>query len=346
MGNNLYFQQKMRFALVAIAAVAIVVASVAYFEHKNVSTGMPAEVVTAWTAWKQTNGRAYGTDSEEKYRMQVFNENYNFVQNFSDDLMKVGLNGFADLTNEEFKKQYVGYKGQQSAQKNVRTLSTADLPDSMDWREHNAVTEVKNQGQCGSCWAFSTTGSMEARYFLAKGTLPRLSEQQFVDCAGGSFGNQGCNGGLMDQAFEYAKTTGIETEEQYGYTGRDGKCSANKDGVKVVSYADVKKNSPSQLKAAVAEGPVSIALDAAGLAFQLYFGGIVRFACGTSLDHGVLIAGYGSSTGILGKTDYWLVKNSWGASWGEKGYLRIENNNKEDNAGVCGLNQSASYPTF
>jgi len=337
----------MKFALVAITAVALVVASVAYFENKTVSTGMPDEVVTAWTSWKQTNGRAYGTDSEEKYRMQVFYENFKFVQNFSDDMMTVALNGFADLTNAEFKKQFAGYKGQQSAQKNVQTLSTADLPESVDWRSKNAVSDVKNQGQCGSCWAFSTTGGMEGRYAIKNGTLPRFSEQQFVDCAGGSFGNQGCNGGLMDQAFEYAKTTGIETEEQYAYTGRDGTCSADKDGVKVVSYADVKKNSPSQLKAAVAQGPVSIALDGAGLAFQLYFGGVVRFACGTSLDHGVLIAGYGTTSSmIFGKTDYWIVKNSWGGSWGEKGYIRIENNNKEDNAGVCGLNQSASYPIF
>ena len=336
----------MKFALTAIAAVAIVVASVAYFEHKKGTTAMPDEVVTAWTSWKQTNGRAYGADSEEKYRMQVFYENFQFVQNFKDDMMTVALNGFADLTNAEFKKQFTGYKNQPSAQKNVRTLSTADVPDSMDWREHNAVTEVKNQGSCGSCWAFSTTGSMESRYFLANGTLPRLSEQQFVDCAKAQ-GNEGCNGGMPDWAFEYAKTTGIETESQYAYTGRDGKCSANKDGVKVVSYADVKKNSPSQLKAAVAQGPVSIGLDGAGLAFQLYFGGIVRFACGTSLDHGVLIAGYGSSNSmIFGKTDYWIVKNSWGGSWGEKGYLRIKNNNKEGEMGICGINQAASYPIF
>lgn len=306
---------------------------------------MPEEVVAAWTSWKQTNGAAYGTDSEEKYRMQVFYDNYKFVENFSDDQMRVGLNKFADLTNDEFKKQFTGFKNQPSAQKNVKVLSTADVPDSIDWREHNAVTEVKNQGSCGSCWAFSATGSMESRYFLAKGSLPQLSEQQLVDCAKAQ-GNMGCNGGLPDYAFEYAKANAMETESQYPYTGRDGSCSAKGDGIKVNSYADVKVNSPSQLKAAVAQGPVSIGLDGAGLAFQLYFGGIVRALCGTSLDHGVLIVGYGSSSGILGKTDYWIVKNSWGASWGEHGYIRIENNNKEGDKGICGINQCASYPTF
>merc|ERR1712151_906374 len=256
-------------------------------------------------------------------------------------MMKVGLNKFADLTNDEFKKQFTGFKNQSSAQNNVKVLSTADVPDSIDWREHNAVTEVKNQGQCGSCWAFSTTGSMESRYYIKNKSLPSLSEQQLVDCSNAQ-GNQGCNGGLMDQGFTYAEQTGLETETQYPYRGVDGTCNVTESGVKVQSFADVKANSPSQLKAAVAEGPVSIALDGAGLAFQFYFGGIIKSMCGTSLDHGVLVVGYGTS----GSTDYWIVKNSWGASWGESGYVRIMNNNKEGDAGVCGLNQQPSYPIY
>lgn len=334
--------------IVAITAALAIVAGVIYLTHPKKADGISDDCKAAWTSWKQTYGKAYGTNSEEAYRAQVFEGNFNFVKSFSDDKMTVGLNVFADLTNDEFKKQFTGFRqnNQLKSQDNVKILDTTDLPDSVDWRTNKAVTDVKNQGSCGSCWAFSTTGSMEGRNFLKNGTLVSLSEQQFVDCAGAQ-GNQGCSGGLMDQAFTYAKDNGINTEAEYPYKGRDGTCTAKATGVKVPNFADVKTNSPTQLKAAVAEGPVSIALDGAGLPFQFYFGGIIRHLCGTSLDHGVLIVGYGSEASTLfGQTDFWIVKNSWGASWGEKGYLRIENNNKDGDAGVCGLNQQPSYPIF
>lgn len=333
--------------IIAVTAALAAFSAVMYMTHNVSQNSIPDEVSHSWTVWKQTHGRAYGTSAEEKYRKQIFHANYNFITQFTSNDMQVAFNKFGDMTNEEFTKQFLGFKQSQlKSQDNVKILSTMGVPDAVDWRSSKSVTDVKNQGSCGSCWAFSTTGSMESRYMIKNKSLPVLSEQQLVDCSTAQ-GNQGCNGGLMDQAFTYAKTTGLNTEDEYPYKGRDGTCAVKSSkGVKVTSFADVKKNSPSQLKAAVAEGPVSIALDGAGLPFQFYFGGIVRGLCGTSLDHGVLIVGYGSSTGILGKTDYWIVKNSWGGSWGEKGYIRIENNNKEGDAGICGLNQSASYPIF
>jgi len=216
---------------------------------------------------------------------------------------------------------------------------------SVDWRTKGAVTPVKNQAQCGSCWAFSTTGSLEGANQIKTGKLVSLSEQQLVDCATAE-GNQGCNGGLMDDAFKYIEHDGLETESDYPYTGRDGKCSADKakEQVKVASFVDVKASSGAAFKAALDKGPVSVAIDAAGIMFQLYHGGIMKggglFGCGTSLDHGVLAVGYGSENG----SDYWIVKNSWGGSWGEKGYLRMAADYTSTDAGTCGIQLQASYP--
>jgi len=220
-----------------------------------------------------------------------------------------------------------------------------DVADAVDWRDQGAVTPVKNQGQCGSCWSFSATGSMEGRYQIKTGNLVSLSEQQLVDCST-SQGNMGCNGGLMDYAFQYAESNPLETEAEYPYTAKDGKCHVSGGEVAVRSFKDVTPKSASALKAAAAEGPVSIAIDAGGIAFQLYHGGIMKggglTGCGTSLDHGVLLVGYGSENG----KDYWIVKNSWGASWGEKGYLRMARDDSSTDAGTCGLQLQPSYPEF
>jgi KDEL-tailed cysteine endopeptidase len=184
---------------------------------------------------------------------------------------------------------------------------------------------------------------MEGRNQIKNGDLVSLSEQQLVDCSK-TEGNMGCNGGLMDYAFKYAEGTAMETEAQYPYTGRAGTCDSSKSGsITVANFADVKKSSPSALAAAVAEGPVSVAIDAASFRFQLYHGGVMKSKCGTSLDHGVLVVGYGTDNG----TDYWLLKNSWGPKWGEKGYFRmLREMDKEGDAGHCGVQLSASYPEF
>jgi len=216
-----------------------------------------------------------------------------------------------------------------------------NLPTSIDWSQKGAVTPIKNQGQCGSCWAFSTTGSLEGIYAITTGTLDSFSEQQLVDCSD-SFGNMGCDGGLMDQAFQYVEANGIELESTYPYKGVDGKCQykAASTIFKIDNYTDVTPKDNDALQAAVAGQPVSIAIDAENIMF--YSSGIFdNKNCGDSLDHGVLIVGYGTAN----STDFWKVKNSWGASWGEEGYIRFIRVSGQVEA-ICGLNLEPSYPAY
>ena len=236
-------------------------------------------------------------------------------------------------------KKMNGYKPVANNATNVVVLSEEDLADSVDWRTKGAVTPVKNQGQCGSCWAFSTTGSVEGAMFIKTGSLQSYSEQQLVDCSG-SYGNMGCNGGLMDNAFQYIEKNPLELESAYPYTARDGTCSyvATKGSGLVANYADVTPNSPSQLTAAIAQAPVSVAIEADQIAFQMYTSGVITKGCGQNLDHGVLAVGYGTDATA---GPYFIVKNSWGASWGNKGYVNIG----AGSSNVCGILSAASYPT-
>jgi len=229
------------------------------------------------------------------------------------------------------------------ASRNAYTVLKTEAPASVDWRTSGAVTPVKDQGQCGSCWAFSATGSIEGAYAIANKKLVSFSEQQLVDCSTDQ-GNMGCNGGLMDYAFTYAESAKLETESDYPYTAMDGDCDyqATKGKLELKGFQDVTPNSPAQLEAAVALGPVSVAIEADTSVFQSYTSGIISSAeCGTNLDHGVLVVGYGTE----GKKAYWILKNSWGAQWGEDGYFRILKTNKSDE-GICGLQMQPSYPTL
>jgi cathepsin L len=207
--------------------------------------------------------------------------------------------------------------------------------DSLDWRNSNAVTDVKDQGTCGACWSFSATGSIEGAWAIAKGTLVSLSEQQLIDCSTAQ-GNQGCNGGLMDDAFTYVEANGIGSEDSYPYTATGpNTCQSVTTVATISSFVDVTPLNEADLLSAVNIGPVSIAIEADQPVFQYYSSGVLdSSACGTTLDHGVLIVGYGTST-----EDYWIVKNSWGSSWGQSGYVYLARNKN-----TCGLAQDPSYP--
>merc|ERR1719263_1454268 len=255
------------------------------------------------------------------------------------------------MTLEEFAETRLGLKKPDKMWGDLPYLgqhrySGAELPTEVDWSAKGAVTPVKNQGQCGSCWSFSSTGSLEGAWEIASGKLVSLSEQQLVDCSKKE-GNMGCNGGLMDNAFTYWKTAGVCTEESYPYTAKTGttcKASSCTKAIPeggVVGFKDVDKDDEKALMEAVATGPVSIAIQANKGAFQFYKGGVLSTSCGTSLDHGVLLVGYGTENG---KT-YWKVKNSWGEVWGEKGYILLEREHSPDGkAGECGLMTQPSYP--
>lgn len=215
------------------------------------------------------------------------------------------------------------------------------LPPSTDWRKKDIITNVKNQGRCGSCWSFSATGSIEAIHAIKTGNLLNISEQQLVDCSG-NYGNKGCQGGSMDSAFKYVIDNGLCSEEEYPYEGTEEKCMGCKEIINITDYKDVIPNNEDILKRVVNQQPVSVAIQANLKSFQLYSSGIYSDpSCGTQLDHGVLIVGYGND--MFHNMDYWIVKNSWGPQWGENGYIRIQRN-IENNSGLCGIAMQPSIP--
>jgi len=256
---------------------------------------------------------------------------------------KLGHNKFSHINNNDFKSLV-----QKGIKKDINDVTIpsvyvniSSLPLEIDWVSRGAVTNVKNQGQCGSCWTFSTTGAMEGAYQIKYGKLVSFSEQEFVDC---DKTDSGCNGGLMDLAFTFAKRNGgICSEEDYPYVGKDGNCvksCKNVPNSAPLSFTDVDNNENAMLLA-VSKQPVSIAIQADQIAFQFYKSGVFTGNCGTDLDHGVLVVGYGTLDGV----DYYKVKNSWGTSWGLDGYILLERN-KEQEGGQCGYLLSASYPNY
>ncbi|KAL4278405.1 hypothetical protein GQ457_03G036430 [Hibiscus cannabinus] len=303
--------------------------------------------------WLSSYSRVYQDATEKEKRFQIFKENVEYIKSHNADTSKkykLGVNEFTDLTNEEFKAMRNGYKMRSS--NNVPASKTSSfryenvtaVPSSMDWRKKGAVTGIKDQGQCGCCWAFSAVAAMEGITKLKTGKLISLSEQELVDCdVNGE--DQGCNGGLMDNAFEFIiSNKGLTTETKYPYEGVDGSCNKKesaKHAAKITGFEDVPSNSESALLKAVANQPISVAIDAGGADFQHYKSGVFTGECTTFLDHGVTAVGYGQDGD---GTKYWLVKNSWGTSWGENGYIRMERDIAAKE-GICGIAMEASYPT-
>ncbi|XP_043246021.1 procathepsin L-like [Amphibalanus amphitrite] len=304
-----------------------------------------------WYEFKETHEKAYGSEEEESFRLSIYNQNkklvndHNLRYELGQHSYKLKLNQFADLTASEYAKMMNGYQHERKrrgeAPVHLPLAPEIRLPATVDWRNKGAVTPVKDQGQCGSCWAFSSTGALEGQHFRKTGRLVSLSEQNLVDCST-SFGNNGCDGGLMDDAFKYVKANGgIDTEASYPYEAEDDTCRFNKQDVGATDkgYMDIPEGDEQALKEAVAvHGPISIAIDASQSSFQFYHSGVYDDPNCSSmqLDHGVLAVGYGSEGG----RDYWLVKNSWSENWGDQGYIKIARN--ENN--VCGVASSASFP--
>jgi cathepsin L len=213
------------------------------------------------------------------------------------------------------------------------------MPESIDWRMKGAVTEVKNQGHCGSCWTFSATGALEGALQISTGVLVSLSEQQLVDCVQK---DNGCNGGNMDDAFEYVRTNGICTETLDPYEAKREMCITCDTRINFNTCVDIKSGNQRDMKEAVSRTPISVAIEADSLIFQNYTTGIItNKTCGTNVDHGVLIVGYGEELG----QKYWIIKNSWGQSWGDNGYARIARSDSSNDMGVCGIAMQASYPS-
>lgn len=285
-------------------------------------------------------GKSY-PEAEYQKRLQIFNDNMGYIRkvNSMNRDWYLRPNQFTDLTNEEFRAQYLPNKMFPETIESSESSENLQYPTSVNWVTAGAVTPVKNQGQCGSCWAFSTTGSVEGAWKIAGHSLVSLSEQQLVSC---STQNYGCNGGWPYVAMQYIiNNKGITTETNYPYTAKNGVCNktaASQVAATISSYKQVTSNNYQALATAVAQQPVSVLVDAGGADWQSYGGGIVTDTnCGTSLDHAVLAVGYDMGN----SPPYWLVKNSWGTSWGISGYIKLA---VVAGNGICGVQMSCYYP--
>ena len=338
----------MRSAAITLAIVGTV-ATVGLFaiSEAPASTNLFAIEVTqdnvAFANYLAKYGKSYGTKEEFQFRYEQYQKNMAKVAQYNGqngNTFRLGINKFTDYTPEEY-KVLLGYKPQSKPMTlEASYLSEENTPASIDWREKGAVTPVKDQGQCGSCWAFSATGALEGHYQISNNKLISISEQQLVDCS--HDGNNGCNGGEMYLAFDYASKNKMELESDYVYHAKDEKCSyeASKGKMEADHFQRVPKNSPAQLKAALANGPVSVAIEADNEVFQAYDGGILNSKeCGTNLDHGVLAVGFGHDEAT--NQDYFIVKNSWGQYWGDHGFIKIA---AVDGEGICGIQMDAVYP--
>lgn len=305
-----------------------------------------------WERWKTIYQKQYSSEEEELSRRLIWEKTLKIVtvHNLEESMGKhsytMAMNGFADMTSEEVTATMTGLRVSDSEMDNLTVdwpqESIQDqAPGCIDWRKSGYVTNVKNQGSCGSCWAFSSVGALEGQLKKKTGRLVSLSPQNLVDCSG-KYGNYGCHGGFMTRAFRYViNNHGIDSETSYPYEGRDNNCRYKTSGraATCVSYKQIPKGSETYLERAVASvGPISIAIDSSLKSFHHYHRGVYYDSkCSSSnINHAVLVVGYCVDKGV----PYWLVKNSWGTRWGDHGYIRMAKNR----GNLCGIASFASYP--
>ncbi len=324
-----------------------------------------SSAVSLWDLFNDWTAQYRVAFMSSEHRARVFStwvDNHKYIQyiNTQNRTYTLGHNQFSGMTLSEFSEfNKLGSLGE-STRRFLRHLGETNkdmgvgVPAAIDWTSLGAVSPVKDQGQCGSCWSFSTTGALEGAYAIKNGHLVSFSEQQLVDCDNLSNGGRdhGCNGGLMDNAFAWiGKNNGLCTEQSYPYvsgtTKTSGTCQqkscTNVAGSDIVSFVDVVSKSDSAMMAAVAKQPVSVAIEADQRDFQLYSSGVFTGSCGTNLDHGVLVVGYGTMEGV----DFYKVKNSWSSSWGDEGYIYLGRGAQFNaGAGQCGVLMQASYPVL
>jgi C1A family cysteine protease len=284
-----------------------------------------SSTVSEFESWKGKHGVKYASEFENAYRERIFLENLAKINTHNSNdfrTYEMGINQFSAMTNEEFAQQYLGTIVAESSN-NIESVDDAQVGD-VDWTTQGTVTPIKNQGSCGSCWAFSATGALEGLSKLAFGELKSFSEQQLVDCSG-SYGNQACNGGLMDNAFKFVKDHGIVLEAEYPYKAVKGGCTKTGGDFKISGFTDIKNC--NDLASGLTGRPIAVAVDATN--WSPYKSGVFN-NCKTSLNHGVLLVGVTDAS--------WKVKNSWGAAWGESGFIRLARGN------TCGICNVASYP--
>mmetsp|Transcript_23773 Transcript_23773/g.64728 ORF Transcript_23773/g.64728 Transcript_23773/m.64728 type:complete len:457 (-) Transcript_23773:54-1424(-) len=320
------------------------------------ASALPPEVVAdadpylpAFEDFVHRFGKSY-TDDERPRRFAAFKANCAIIEsrNAQNNSYELGITAFADLTPQEFVEMYSSPRLDSSrltAVAGLPLLGTVPfrnltLPASVDWRNKGAVGPVKNQGQCGACWAFAAAAAMEGAWKIAAGTLVSLSEQQIVDCSAAKFGTGGCKGGSVQAAVAYSVHAKLTNDASYPYTEKAGTCQEANDMIMipeggVVGYKLVKTQDDQALMEAVAEQPVAVAIEADQTVFQLYKNGVLsNDACGAKIDHAVTVVGYGTDQG----QDYWLAKNSWGPAWGERGYVRLARG--KPSGGECGITAS------
>ncbi|XP_019186359.1 PREDICTED: ervatamin-B-like [Ipomoea nil] len=303
------------------------------------------EMVKRYEQWIVEYGRVYANETEKVKRFDIFKENVNFIDSFNqagNETFTVGINEFADLTNDEFKSSRMGYKNPPYYENTPFMYeNVTEIPADMDWVKKGAVTPVKNQKQCGCCWAFSAVAAIEGIKQIRAGILSSLSEQQLLDC---DIISLGCHGGWIGAGFLYVLFNGgITTESNYPYAMKKGFCQRSKAAqieAKIKGFQWVPRFRESELMKAVANQPVSAAIDASGMAFQFYKGGIYgKDKCTTTVNHAITVVGYGESDG----RKFWLIKNSWGEGWGENGYLKLIKDSG-DAKGACGIATKPSFP--